>query len=371
MVQSLRREDQILYLLTHQVLTPARHERLVSLVSGAVPDWEYIAALAVNHRVAPLFSHHLSQADLAKYVPLQVLSRFKYAAMQNIITKKGSRMVLHAVAARLQALKVQVMLVKGAAYNLLIYQQDWLVEQADIDLLLRPQKDDLPPQTLQDVLALLDGLNDQRAAFSESLEYDFYTHHDVSMNGVVPVNFERIWQDARTVDLRGAPVLVMAPEDMLIAAAVNACRKRYFRLRSLLDISEIIQAFPDLDWNLLNDKARQYSTGSLVFCALRATACTLGLELPAGTWENLPVSSLQRRMITGVMDSLVSRYDLRQLNQMGSGVLFGRRLNRLLLLTYCGYSPSMIGRKLLLLASGKDRPPKPRPKRAAMPSVNP
>jgi hypothetical protein len=76
-------------------------------------------------------------------------------------------------------------------------------------------------------------------------EYDFFEHHDVTMNGVLPVDFQAIWQEAVAVDYRGERTLVMRTEDLLLAVCINACRKRFFRLKSLFDIAEIVDEYQD------------------------------------------------------------------------------------------------------------------------------
>src|SRR6185369_10666879 len=114
--------------------------------------------------------------------------------------------------AHLAAAGLEALLLKGAALDLLVYDQPGWVVSRDIDLVVRRSTGAPLPRGDWEV---------RRPLYALGIECDALSHHDVTMNGLLPVHFERIWRDARPVEVRGAKALVMAPEDLLISLAIN------------------------------------------------------------------------------------------------------------------------------------------------------
>ena len=166
------------------------------------------------------------------------------------------------------------------------------------------------------------------------------------MNGVLPVNFQRIWAEASRISFRGRDVFVMSPEDMLISTCINSCRKRYFRLKALADIAEIINKYDDLDWEELTNKAREYDCHNIVYTALLVTKMTVGCELPEGVLDKLAVSPIRMAIIR----YLSQRMSWSSLSSLYSGrKLLGRKLSLPLILPYATYRWYQVQRKIRLV----------------------
>lgn len=265
--------------------------------SGPV-RWEELAAVAESHGVAPIAGRNLRRCmDL----PPEVADRFERALFENALVKAQEAERLARGIARLREAGFQVMLLKGAALDLLVYREPWVVTSKDVDLLLRPEPGRRLAEDEQDV---------RRSLYRSGIECDLLHHHDVDMNGVLPVRFDRIWEAARPV----GEAFVMAPEDLLISLCINACRKRFFRLKHLFDIAESTRRL-DLDWDRLAARAREDRCEGIVYAALHATAETLGCEVPPGALEGLGVprsrALLIRRLVarflrSGSLESLPS-----------------------------------------------------------------
>ena len=189
------------------------------------------------------------------------------------------------------------MLLKGAALDLLVYAEPWVTVSRDTDLLVRP---------LPGFQAGPEERELRSALYREGIECDLNRHHDVDMNGVLPIPFARIWQDARPIDFRGQAAWVMSPEDLLISLCINSCRKRFRRLKGLFDIAETVRRM-DLDWHGVAEKARAYRCGGIVLSALFATAETVGLpercrlaDLETLDWRLSPGrQALLRKLVRG------------------------------------------------------------------------
>ncbi|HEX6864344.1 MAG TPA: nucleotidyltransferase family protein, partial [Thermoanaerobaculia bacterium] len=219
---------------------------------------EQVAAVAESHGVAPIVGANLKAENLQR------------AFFENVLIKAQETERLAQGIARLREAGYQVMLLKGTALDLLVYREPWVTVSKDADLLLRPE----PGRRLSD------GEREVRLSpYRSGIECDLLTHHDLDMNGVLPVRYDRIWAAARAVDFHGQEAFVMSPEDLLISLCVNSCRKRYFRLKHLFDIAETVQRI-EIDWDRLAARAREDRCEGIVYTALHVTAETLRCEVP-------------------------------------------------------------------------------------------
>jgi hypothetical protein len=167
-----------------------------------------------------------------------------------------------------------------------------------------------------------------------AVECNWLGHHDVSMNGLLPVDFEQIWKQARPVKVLDLTALVMSAEHMLLAACINSCRKRFYRLKALCDINEIIQA-SSINWDELTRTARQWRCENIAYTALLVTAMTLGCPLPDRVLEDLGVSAGRGRLI----QYLSRNMSFSSLASLHTGMnLIGRQLGPSLLLPWAVYS---------------------------------
>lgn len=83
---------------------------------------------------------------------------------------------------------------------------------------------------------------------------------------------------------------------MLISACINSCRKRFFRLKSLCDIAEIIYRYSEIKWDELIRRTKEYQCNNIVYTALLVTKTTLGCKLPEEMFDKL-IDSTSRSII--------------------------------------------------------------------------
>jgi hypothetical protein len=331
----MRREDRLLLACTRQVFTPSHRQFVVGLCQEASIDWERVYTTAAQHGVAPLIYANLSSCPLAGCgLPATVQQRFEHSYYGNMILKAHvSRQIAESLAF-LRKRDIDVMLVKGAALDLVVYDQPWYASH-DVDLVLRVREAELTPALQQEITAFF-------KPFS-GYEYDYFAHHDIVMNQVLPVDFRRIWSAAVRHEHRGQAVWVMCPEDLLLAACINSCRKRFFRLKSLLDISAIIERYPGLAWSTFLANARQYDCHHIAYSALLITEMTVGCQLPDGLLEQLPVGRLRAALI----QRLIRQLSLDAFSMRHQGLeLWQRKVAWPLLLSYLSFEPYQVWRRL-------------------------
>ena len=229
-----------------------------------------------------------------------------------------------------------VMAIKGAALDVIVYERPWYTLSNDVDLIINIQPAQISAQRDQEIKTFFNGF--------PGFEYEYFAHHDVSINNVLPINFSQIWADSTRISFRERRLWIMSPEDMLISACINSCRKRFFRLKSLCDIAEILTKFQEtLNWSLLIQKAKAYDCLNIVYTALFVTQMTIGCELPPDLFNRLKINPLRaslvhflsRRMSLSAFDSLFSGKDF-----------LGRKIDWMLLLPYATFRNYQIWRRI-------------------------
>lgn len=326
----MSREDRVLFLCARQGFGPAHREEVEALARqpGKPPlRWQRLAATAEPHGVLPIVGANLRtcQVDL----PSGLAERLEAAAFENALVKEQEALRLAEGLARLREVGLEALLLKGASLDLLIYEEPWVVTSRDTDLLLRPLPGYRPGPEEKAV---------RRSLYRAGIECDLLGHHDLDMHGVLPVSTERIWRAARPVDFRGTAAWVMGTEDLLISICINACRKRFLRLKGLFDLAETVRR-AEVDWERLARRARDSRCEGIVFAALLAARETVGCELPEGALAELGVGRVRARLLRLLVSGA-----FRTLSLVGGGA--GERAGLALLLPYASFRSEQALRSL-------------------------
>ena len=355
-------EDTIVCLCTRQHFETTHIQKLIAICQGQTIEWDEVFDTADRHGVAPLVYTNLMNHQNGSFaVPQAVMNKFKKAYIHNVFVKKGTGPILEEALALFARKGLDVMLVKGAALNVLVYEKPWYTRSYDIDLVIKARRDEIDETDHFELVETLEKFNHQRNEFKEHIEYDYYEHHDVTMNNVLMINSERLWQEAHKIQVNGYDVFVMTPEDMLLAAAINSCRKRFFRLKSLCDIAEIIHHYPDLNWDLLADKAIEYECNTILYTALIVTQTTLGCPLPENVLSALKVNPMRAVIINHLVKNLCRNFTLTELFERSESTVLGREFSWPLVLTYTAYRANHIVPKMTEIYRAWRNPPPPVP----------
>lgn len=329
--------ERIICLCVRQNFTTDDAAHVAAICSERAINWSHLFELTEQHLVAPLVYKNLQACVEAQDLPIPapILQHFKANAIENTIHQKRRRQKLRMLLGYLEAEGMGVMLVKGIALTALVYQAAWYTCPDDIDLLL-----DRPKAKVR---------RDQRAAIAayaaHGIECDAFVHHDLNMNGILPVDFARIWRDAQQLSFDGYPVYMMAPEDMLVTLCISSARKRYFRLKAMFDIAETVAAYPTLNWQLVVEKAQAYDVALIVYTALYLTQRYLGLSLPASLLADLQVDPLRAWLI----QQLCRRMSLSAASPLRTATrvhVLGRQLSPSVVLRYLTLRWYQIGHQL-------------------------
>jgi hypothetical protein len=344
----MTREDRILFACARQDFGPEHRQAVEELADRGFDgiDWERLAATAERHGVLPIVVANLRRCDPAVLgLSAALAERLETAVFENALLKEQDAVRLAAALASLREIRLEAMLLKGAALDLLVYAEPWVTSSRDTDLLVRPLPGFRPGPEEREL---------RSALYREGIECDLGKHHDVDMNGVLPIPFARIWQDARPIGFRGQGAWVMSPEDLLISLCINSCRKRFRRLKGLFDIAETVRRGADpaweIDWERLTRKARDYRCAGIVFTALLTTAEAVGCGLPDGFLESLGgLSPIRAALLRGLVSRALRTGSLDRPEAGG------------LLLSYASYRWGQAWRSLWIALThpGGHRPPVP------------
>lgn len=333
-------EDELLFACIRQDFSEAQRETILVLGRKQPVRWELVYSTAELHGVAPLVYANLRQCLTQDFqIPTEINDQFERDYYRNIIAKEQIAERIERVFAFLNREGIDAMLVKGGALDILVYSHPWYTTANDIDLIFRLRQAQMTDQVVPRFLAQFQDIH---------FEYDYFEHHDVTMNGMLPVSFETIWRDATRINFRGHEVWVMSPEDLLIAACINSCRKRFFRLKALRDIAEIVNHYRRIDWEELTGKARAYQCNNIVYGALVVTKLIMGIELPEQVLPALAVPLVRAALIR----YLSQKISLASLASLYSGSrLFGREVGRGLLLPYTTYRWNQMWRRIKFVSA--------------------
>lgn len=337
-------EDELLFACIRQDFSEAQQETIRVLGRKQTVRWDVVYSTAQLHRVAPLVYANLKQCLSNDFeIPHEILDQFEHDYYYNLIAKEKIAQRTGEVLAFLNQQGIDIMVVKGGALDILVYAHPWHTTANDVDLIFRTRRAEMTDPAVPQFLDRFQDIH---------FEYDYFEHHDITMNGVLPVDFGRIWRDATKINFRGHELWVMSPEDLLIAACINSCRKRFFRLKALRDISEILKHYSGIKWQDLCTKARAYQCNTIVYGALVVAKMIMGVELPARAFDGLAVSAVRAALIR-YLSRKMSFASLATLYE--GSTLFGREVGRGLLLPYATYRRDQMWKRIKFVSDSQTK----------------
>lgn len=343
-------EDRILFACVRQEFTSADSETVRALCQQPI-QWARVLTRALEHSVAPLVYCNLLKLGRNVGLGDEIAARFNQALWRNIFVREK---MAHAFAQVLERFPNEDFLaVKGVALEHSVYAQPWYVRSFDMDLVFKRQRHEFQAEEYAEAIAFFEQVNRNIRSFDQNIEYEFFVHHDLSMNGILPIDFEKVWHNAAPLTLGAHTFFIPSPEDSLLFACINACRKRYFYLKALFNIAEIIAKYPALDWKTFTHNARTSRCNLIVYTALRLTQQTLGAKIPSTALAQLDVGALRQWVIESLCETLLNLGTLDTLFYERGAKIFGRKLGWTLLLTYATYQAEQLVPKIGEIRAGR------------------
>jgi len=282
-------EERLLLGCMRSELSDATAQQIAGDLQDKPIDWKIVLETAKRQGVAPLLSLNLNKCrEQGLAVPDDALKGLRAAMFKAIVTQGTHARQLHEALELINRNRLSVMLIKGAGLDAVVFQTPWHVVSLDIDLMIREPLAEVSKSISDQIWDL-----DRYGPF----ECGFASHHDLSINRLLDIDNREVWGDARRVTVHGQDAYVMCPEDMLVASCVNACRKRFFHLKNLYGIRELLTRFKDLDWDRVARKAARYQCTAIVYAALAAARLAVDADVTDASLQKLNVRPVQAAII--------------------------------------------------------------------------
>ena len=228
----MKPEDRLLLICLRQNFTSGHVQAVCELANNIPVDWERIALTAEQHGVSTLIYRNLTLCQAEGLgIPEKALQKFRLSIYKNAVVKERQTERLIRALSFFHDRDLEVMLIKGAALDCYVYENADYVISGDIDIIIHARREDYSRETLNEINVFL---------HDQGIEFEFFVHHDLDITGLLPIDYKSIWEQAEQAEYHGYPVLLMSTTDLLLSLCINSNRKRYFRLKSLCDISETI-----------------------------------------------------------------------------------------------------------------------------------
>ena len=256
-------------------------------------DWDAVIAFARRHAVEALLYTAL-QRSFAELVPPDALASLRdhyFAGTQHTMALTAELLQLMKLfgAAGIAALPL-----KGPALAMLAYGNLSLRWSGDLDILVR-SADVMAAKELLLArgYALEPPLNQRQEALHLQTHYE-YTFLSESSGMCVELHYrfrpryfgfalggEDVWQQLGTVLVGGAQLPSLAPADLLLFLCAHATNHCWVRLAWICDIAELIRSHPQLDWALVQRRARALGSQRMLGLGLLLAHDLLGAPVPA------------------------------------------------------------------------------------------
>ena len=249
-------------------------EKLSEFVEREKLNWDLVEQHIWEESLAPLIYTIISGREL---VPAELEQRLHREFITRITSMTYQFHELWKILNRMQSVGINVILLKGAALSLTVYQQDLPRYFGDLDLLV--QKPDIshalqvlaeldyaPGKGIQlDAKDLLPYVNEWQLtkAGHFNIDVDLHWHLFSSVYHQYTVPSDWFWETAVSFKAGANSALTLGPEANLIHLCAHLLQHQRAAwpdsMRLLHDIAELITAYQDqLDWDLIITKAEAY-----------------------------------------------------------------------------------------------------------------
>jgi hypothetical protein len=284
-----------------------RRQSVSSLVQGqrGGGGWPALLSAAGAHALIPMVYYSLRHDGAA---PADAHDLFRGPAILAAIRQARLQRALGEVLARLNAVGVGSIVLKGPALAATVYAERALRPYLDLDLWCSEadwaaihrelsalgfvaliQRRPSPPPKVWGRMGYSHNVY-YRSADDVAVEIHFAPWwHDL-----LPRLGAAIWDRSVAVPLAGQPTRILAPEDQLLQLAIHLHRHGYARLIWFSDLAHLLLCYPSLDWDVVIATARQEGFGLSVYASLRYLSDLLGIAAPAPALAALrPASPLR------------------------------------------------------------------------------
>jgi hypothetical protein len=265
---------------------------ITSICSGYNIDWEQFIVLVDRHRMPVLV-----YISLHKYadglVPAETLKLLKERSTISRIQAMQYATELARLLKIFAAHGISVIPLKGALLSQQLFNDPCIRHSKDLDIMVRPEHIDLADQLLKEsgYDNIFPGFNptEKQKTYLYSIVYHFEYKNNTSGLSVelhwrgslwTALQTQQLWAHSRDETWLGIPVF--NPNDIykLLYLCDHGAGHKWFRLKWLSDIAQLLEQFPDTDFSELLCTAEQLDLKKVLAQSLLLIHWLYGIALP-------------------------------------------------------------------------------------------
>ena len=311
-------EHELILCIARRELDAVHHAQIRQLLQQPL-NWDYLFVTTQAHGLLPLLHKHLS--SVAALIPGHFLSRLKREAVAN------SQTVLHLIGKQLRVYKlfneqgIPVALFKGPLLAEMAYGEVSLRQAGDIDLLINRQHFDHARSLLESLgYAMYPQLNTAQLASHmnnhceiQFMRDDWFTVVDLHWNlaprsFVFRVEVDDVMSRLRRVSLGGTIVETFSGEDSVLYQSMHGAKHLWRRLEWITALAETLRSLPEIEWNVLLDRAARAHATRMLGLGLRLVEQFSDVPIDSRVLKTLDSDESMQRMSQNIREQLFTTY---------------------------------------------------------------
>ena len=238
----------------------------IETIGRSAIDWDRLFFLASRHAVIPLVDQHLGRS-VATAVPSEFRQRVREAAQQSAVRGLLLAAQLVVIVRGLASANIDALPFKGPTLAALVYGNLALRQYQDLDILVRRTDLERARRTLFELgfRPAVAYSSSQRSSIELSGHHEQLVdsagttvelHWSLNNRTLTHDSFEsRWWENRQTTAIGGVLVHTLGSERLILYLCMHGGKHSWGRLSWLSDLRHALHAFPDVDWELVNDLA--------------------------------------------------------------------------------------------------------------------
>ena len=318
MVQNVS-ENELILMVARRELDAEQGAELRRLVQQEI-NWDYLFVTAHAHGLLPLLHKHLTRVA-GDIVPAHFLSRLKRESVANL------QNVLHLIGKQLRFYKLfkengtPVALFKGPLLAQMAYGEISLRQAGDIDVLISSRHFELAKTLLESLgYEMTPRLRPAQLAshLSNHCELQFMRdewftvvdlHWDLAPRSFVfKLHAGEVMSRLQAVSLAGMTVETFAAEDLVLYLSMHGAKHLWRRLEWVASLAESVRATPNLDWDLLVQRAEKAHATRMLGLGLRLVEKFSNVHIPADVLALVDSDGSMQRMSAQIREQIFNTF---------------------------------------------------------------
>jgi len=282
-------------------------------------DWDYIFTEAEENSVTPLLGRNL-QALAGDQIPAVILERLKDVCRANTIRCLFLSAELTKILELFRARGIQAIAYKGPALAVQAYGDVTLRQFEDLDIIIRQSDLQKANEVMTDLgyRPRFDWIFSSGAA--ASLVPGEYNYRDEKRRLMVELHteltlrhfpkvpdLEDFSKRLVSVKLNDREVPTFSVEDALIVLSIHGAKDFWERFSWIADISELLQRYSDLDWDVTIQRAEALDAERMLHTGLLLATRLLDAGVPDDVRRRLEADQAANDVAGEILSSLMNR----------------------------------------------------------------